>query len=91
MCIKAGSQYDAGCCVTSRHASLKHCRNATRCWNRTKFYSCVANVAFLLPGQQGQSLPTCPKIDVTRRSAQRHIVNQVHAEVEIRLQNCLHT
>ena len=29
MHVKAGSQYDAGRCVTSRHASLKRCRNAT--------------------------------------------------------------
>ena len=29
-CIKAGSQYDAGRCVASRHASLKCCRNATQ-------------------------------------------------------------
>ena len=27
--VKAGSQYDAGHCVASRHASLKRCRNAT--------------------------------------------------------------
>ena len=49
--LKAGSQYDAGRCVALRHASLKRCRNATRRWNRTKFYSCVANVAFLLPAK----------------------------------------
>ena len=27
--LKTGSQYDAGRCVASRHASLKCCRNAT--------------------------------------------------------------
>ena len=53
MYLKPGSQYDAGRCVASRHASLKRCRNATRRWNRTKFYSCVANVAFLLPAKGG--------------------------------------
>ena len=53
MKLKAASQYDAGHCVTSRHASLKRCRNATRRWNRTKFYSCVANVAFLLLAKRG--------------------------------------
>ena len=45
--VKAGSQYE------SRHASLKRSRNATRRWIRTKFYSCVANVAFLLPAKRG--------------------------------------
>ena len=73
--LKPGSQYDAERCVTSHHASLKRCRNATRRWNRTKFYSCVANVAFLREVDLGQSLPTCPKIDATQRSGQRHIVN----------------
>ena len=29
------------------YTTLKHCRNTTRCWNRTNFYSCIANVAFL--------------------------------------------
>ena len=74
--LKAGSQYDAGRCVASRHASLKCCRNATRRWNRTKFYSCVRSCFRPSEVDLGQSLPTCPKIDVMRRSAQRHIVNQ---------------
>ena len=51
--IKAGLQYDAGHCVASRHASLKRGGNATRRLNRTKFYSCAANVAFLLPAKRG--------------------------------------
>ena len=45
--VKAGSQYEL------RHASLKRSRNTTRRWIRTKFYSCVANVAFLLPAKRG--------------------------------------
>ena len=40
--------------------------------------ACVCVCVCVWPSEVdlGQSLPTCPKIDATRRSAQRHIVNQ---------------
>ena len=67
--IKAGSQYDALHCVKP---TLKHCRNAMRHWNRTDFYSCVANIASLCDAMQHKGPVSCcePALTLTLASLQ---------------------